>query len=414
MSRLKLLLLILVMVIKSSLLSSNIKMLSQITPKIKLGVDVLFEERIDLIKGKKIGLITNQTGVNSQLKSTIDLLFEYPDCQLLALFAPEHGIRGDVYAGVTVSDNIDPKTGVKIYSLYGAVKKPTPEMLKDIDVLIYDIQDIGCRSYTYIYTMSYCMEAAKENNIKFVVLDRPNPLGGELVDGNILDERFKSGIGRYPIAYVYGMTPGELAMYFNKEFNINCDLEVVKMKGWNRKMKFWDTGLVWVPTSPHIPQPTTPFYYPLTGIIGELKTVNIGVGYTQPFELIGAPWIDAYKLAEELNSRKLPGVVFRPVGFKPKYHNYANEQCYGVQVHIIDFSKVRPVEVGIHIMEALVKLFPQNNIFENTPVASFDKAMGTDQVRLMLKEGISAEEIIKSWKQGLDEFIKKRNKYLLY
>lgn len=384
------------------------------THRVKLGVDVLFEERTDLIKGKRIGLITNQTGVNSNLVSTIDLLYQYPDCQLLALFAPEHGIRGDVYAGIKVADNIDPKTGVKIYSLYGTTKKPTKEMLQDIDVLIYDIQDIGCRSYTYIYTMSYAMEAAKENNIKFVVLDRPNPLGGELVDGNILDPKFASGIGRYPIAYVYGMTPGELAMFFNKEFNINCDLEVVKMKGWNRKMKFWDTGLLWVPTSPHIPHAHTAFYYPLTGIIGELKTVNIGVGYTQPFELVAAPWIDNEKLANELNSKKLPGVVFRPATYQPKYHNFVNQQCYGVQVYITDYSKVKPVEVAVHIMEALIKLFPEKNIFENTPVDMFDKACGTDEIRLALKNGETATNIIKSWEKGIKEFIKKRQKYLLY
>jgi uncharacterized protein YbbC (DUF1343 family) len=375
----------------------------------------LLEEQTELIKGKHIGLITNHTGVDSKLRSTIDLLYTYPDAQLVALFAPEHGIRGDKFAGEPVTDEVDTKTGVKVYSLYGNVKKPTKEMLKDIDVLIYDIQDIGCRSYTYIYTMAACMEAAKENNIKFIVLDRPNPLGGELVDGNVLDPKFASGIGRYPIAYVYGMTVGELAMFFNTEFNINCDLTVVKMKGWNRKMKFFDTGLPWVHTSPHIPQNNTPFYYPLTGIIGELDSVNIGVGYTLPFELIGAPWIDHYKLAEELNLKKINGVYFYPIVYQPKYHNYANQKCYGVLIYITDYSVVRPVEVGIHIIEALIKLFPENNIFTIAKRTSgFDKAMGTDKVRTSLSSGVKAKEVINSWKEEINEFLKKREKHLLY
>jgi len=384
---------------------------------VKPGIEVLLEKRLELIKGKTIGLITNPTGVDSKFRSTIDLLHECKECKLIALYGPEHGIRGDFYAGEEVSDGFDPVTGVRIFSLYGASYKPTKEMLKEVDVLIYDIQDTGCRGYTYIYTMSYAMEAAKENDIKFIVLDRPNPLGGDLVDGNVLDPAFSSFIGRYPIAYVYGMTPGELAQYFNTEFNINCDLEVVKMEGWGRAMKYWDTGLAWIPPSMHIPRADTSFYSAITGILGELQTVNEGVGYTLPFEVVGAPWIDAYKLADELNNRNLQGVRFRPVVFEPRYHNFSKQKCRGIQIHILDYDKLRPVAIGIHIMEALQKFYPDKNIFapsNKSRAEMFDKAMGTDRVRSELVGGTSAQEIIKSWQSEIQEFMKKREKYLLY
>lgn len=281
--------------------------------KVKPGIDVLLEKKVDVLKNKNVGLITNPTGINSKLESTIDLLHNHPDINLKAIFGPEHGARGNVNAGDKVEDLVDEKTGIPIFSLYGKNRRPNQEMLKDIDVLVYDIQDIGSRSYTYIYTMSFAMEAAKENNIPFVVLDRPNPLGGNIVDGPILEKQYKSFVGYYPIAYTYGMTCGELAMFFNKEYDINCDLEVVKMEGWKRNMTFEDTGLQWVPTSPHIPHSISALYYPLTGIIGELHTIDIGIGYTKPFELIGQEWMDGTELAKELNSRNLEGVHFRPM-----------------------------------------------------------------------------------------------------
>ena len=387
-------------------------------PVVKPGIDMILEKHLGLIKGKKVGLITNPTGVNAQFTSSIDLLHQCKACELVALFGPEHGIRGDYFAGAQVGHTTDTATGVMTYSLYPRYKKPTPEMLKDVEVLLYDIQDIGVRGYTYIYTMAYAMMAAKENNIPIIVLDRPNPLGGNLVDGNILDPKFSSFIGMYPIAYVYGMTPGELALYFNKEFNIGAKLKVVKMKGWTRSMKYWDTGLPWVPPSTHIARPDSAFYCAITGIMGELHTVNEGVGYTLPFEIVGAPWINPQQLADDLNRRKLPGIYFRPISYEPRYFAFANQKCHGVQIHITDYDAVKPVQTCIHIMEAINKLHPDQHIFQNPKapnrIAMFDKAMGTDEVRLALEKGASAEEIIRNWQPALEKFLKTRAKYLLY
>jgi uncharacterized protein YbbC (DUF1343 family) len=387
-------------------------------PVVKPGIDMLLEKHIGLIKGKKVGLITNPTGVNAQFISSIDLLYRCKECKLVALFGPEHGIRGDYFGGERVENTTDTVTGVRIYSLYPRYKKPTPEMLKDVEVLLYDIQDTGNRGYTYIYTMAYAMMAAKENDIPIIILDRPNPLGGNLVDGNVLDPKFSSFIGMYPIAYLYGMTPGELAMYFNKEFDIGAKLKVVKMDGWKRSMKYWDTGLPWVPPSTHIPRPDSPFYSAVTGIMGELHTVNEGVGYTLPFEVVGAPWINPQQLANELNRRNLPGVYFRPISYEPKYFAFANQKCHGVQIHIINYDTIKPVQTGIHIMEAITTLYPEHNIFQNNKesarIRMFDLAMGTDEVRIALERGASAEEIINTWQPALEKFLKTRDKYLLY
>lgn len=385
-------------------------------PAVKLGVDVLMEKRLDLIKGKKVGLVTNPTGVDSHLRPTADLLASLPNVKLVALFGPEHGIRGGVQG--KIENSIDEKTSVPVYSLYGKTRKPTKEMLKDIEVLLFDIQDIGSRTYTYISTMELCMEAAAEFNVKFVVLDRPNPVNGLIVDGPVLDPKFKSFIGIGPIAYMHGMTIGELALYFNKEWNIGCNLEVVKMEGWRRDMTWRDTGLVWVPTSPHIPEMDTPWFYPITGIFGETPLVNIGVGYTLPFKLVGAPWMDAEKVSKALNDKHIPGVYFQPFYFKPYYLHYKDQFCKGFRIVITDEKKIKPVVVGYHIMETLMKMYPDNFNF-NLPgakqrIGAFDRANGTDKIRLMLEKGLPVEEIVASYQPELNEFIKKREKYLLY
>lgn len=381
---------------------------------VKPGIDILLEKEIELLKGKNVGLITNPTGVNSKLESTIDLLHNHPDIHLKAIFGPEHGARGNVNAGDKIDDLVDERTGIKIYSLYGKNRRPNSEMLKDIDVLVYDIQDIGCRSYTYIYTMSGAMESARENNIPFVVLDRPNPLGGNLVDGPILEKQYKSFVGMYPIAYVYGMTCGELAGYFNKEYDIDCDLHVVKMEGWKRSMTFEETGLQWVATSPHVPHSISALYYPTTGIIGELHTLDIGIGYTQPFELIGQTWIDGVELAKELNDRNLPGVYFRPIYYTPYYFKNEKKHLQGVQVHILDAAAIKPVEVQIHILKAVKKLYPEKDIFNENRNAMFDKVVGVSTLREDINKGRKAEEIIDDWQKELKKFIKKSKKYYLY
>ncbi len=390
--------------------NQNTVEISNITP----GIEVLLESHNELVSGKRVGLITNATGITSTFTTTIDVLYEAPDIALVALYGPEHGVRGDIEAGYTVHQYIDSETGVPVYSLYGQTRKPTPEMLANVDVLLYDIQDIGSRGYTYIYTMALAMEAAKESGKPFIVLDRPNPLGGNRVEGNVLDPEFSSFIGLYPIPYIYGMTVGELARLFNNEFNIQCDLTIVPMKGWKRDMLYEDTGLPWVPTSPHVPHSDTPLFVAATGCIGELGTVSEGVGYTSPFELIGAPWINGNELANHLNSINLPGVHFRPLTFKPFYHRFIKEQCSGVQIHITDKHKFSPSLFQLHLITILFQLYPDHDIFDTQRISMFDKAYGTDQVRKSIKNGISVENIISSWKADLVKFNLIRSKYLIY
>ncbi|MBN1541095.1 DUF1343 domain-containing protein [candidate division KSB1 bacterium] len=382
--------------------------------RVKPGIEVLMSEKLDLIKGKKVGLITNPTGITRSMESTIDVLVRHKEVELTALFGPEHGVRGDFDAGAHIETAFDPRTGIPMYSLYGQTRRPSPEMLQNVEVLIYDIQDIGCRSYTYIYTMAFAMQAAKEAGIPFIVLDRPNPLGGELVEGPMLDLDYRSFIGYYPIAYLYGMTVGELAAFFNREYEIDCDLTVVPMEGWKRSMRFEDTGLPWVPTSPHIPHPLSALYYPTTGIIGELNTFNIGVGYTKPFELLAAPWIDADELAAELNSRNLPGVSFRPIHYRPYYLHFKEELVHGVDIYIIRPDLFKPIATQVHMLTALQKLYPDQPFFETQRHRSFDKAAGSDQLRNLVLEGKSAKEIIDSWQDELQEFEQIRRKYLVY
>ncbi len=385
-------------------------------PVVKLGVDLLFEKHFELIKGKKVGLVTNPTGVDTKLRPTADLLAEHQDVSLVALFGPEHGIRGGVHG--RIEDSIDEKTSVPVYSLFGKIRKPTKEMLKDVDVLLFDIQDIGSRTYTYISTMKECMDACAENKIKFLVLDRPNPVNGIIVDGPMLEPGFESFIGIGNIAYMHGMTIGELALYFNKELGINCDLQVVQMEGWRRDMTWRDTGLVWVPTSPHIPEDDSPWFYPITGIFGETPLVSIGVGYTLPFKVVGAPWMDAEEISKALNDKNIPGVYFQPFYFKPYYRYFEGELCEGFKIIITNQETVKPVVVDYYIMEALLKMYPDNFNFDlpefQKRVKAFDWANGSDKVRLMLQKGVPVEEIVASYQPQVDEFLEKRERYLLY
>ncbi len=382
--------------------------------QVKPGVEVLLAERLDLIRGKRVGLITNPTGVTSQLVSTIDALHAHPEVKLVALFGPEHGVRGDVSAGNQVADMVDARTGIPMYSLYGANKAPTPEMLRTIDVLIYDIQDIGSRAYTYIYTMGLSMQAAAQQGIPFIVLDRPNPLGGDLVEGPILDERFKSFIGLYPIPYIYGLTAGELALYLNTEMKINAQLTVVPMQGWQRFMLFEDTGLPWVLTSPHVPHANTVFHIAATGCMGELSFVNEGVGYTLPFEVLGHTWIKGDELAAALNALRLPGVIFRPLYYRPYYFSLKDKQLSGVQIHLTNPRSFRPMLTQLHVLKTMLKLYPQQNIFNPERVRSFDQAVGTDSVRILLQSNTTPDSIYFSWKKELAKYREQRKAYLLY
>ncbi len=390
-------------------------------PKVKLGIDVLKERGFDILQGKNVGLITNPTGISADLQSTVDILFNAPGVKLVALYGPEHGIRGDIDAGREVNGFTDPRTGLPVYSLYGRTRRPTQEMLQGVDVLVYDIQDIGVRSYTYISTMGLAMEAAAEYGIKFVVLDRPNPLTGKKVEGTMLDPKFKSFIGAYPIPYVYGMTVGELAQMINGEKWLNgfkqCDLTIVPMKGWKRSMWWEDTGLAWIPTSPHIPHFFTTIFSVMTGLLGELGTANQGIGYTLPFELVGAPWIDGFALARYLNSAKIDGVMFRPISYIPFYKDTTGIRYNGVQIHIVNRDKLNLTQVQISILEALLRLYPDKNIFQRAKperINSFDKAVGSDEIRIALLNGTPVEELLNNINQQRAIFMIKREKYLIY
>ncbi len=389
--------------------------------RVKIGAEILIEKHLDLVKGKKIGIVTNHTGILPDGRHIVDVLNEVEGVRVVALFGPEHGIRGEVPDGKSISHGVDTKTGIPVFSLYGEVKKPTVEMLKDIDVLIFDIQDVGARFYTYISTMSYCMEACAEMGKKFIVLDRPNPIRGVYVDGPILEPKFKSFVGLHPIPVVHGMTVGELARMFNEEGwlenGVKADLTVVKMENYSRKLWFDQTGLPWVKPSPNMMTLRTAVVYTATCFI-EGTNVSEGRGTQHPFEWIGAPWIDGEKLASELNSYKLPGVKFEPISFVPTDiekvtidPKYEGEKCGGIYLNVYDREKFEPVKVGVYILYALKKLYPDKFKWRT---AGQDRLWGTDKVRLMIDEGRKPEEIIKIWKDDLKKFLSVRRKYLLY
>ncbi len=387
--------------------------------RIKTGIEVLKEQNFKILEGKRVGLITNPTGVDNDLKSTIDILHEAKNVKLVALFGPEHGVRGDVHAGDHVDNSNDPSTGVPVYSLYGKTRKATPDMLKGIDVLVYDIQDIGCRSFTYISTMGLAMEAAAENNIEFVVLDRPNPVNGLKIEGNVVEDGYYSFVSQFKIPYVYGLTCGELAMMLNNENMLKkqCKLHVVKMKGWKRKMDYTQTGLQWVPASPHIPHAHSAEFYPVSGILGELGYMSIGVGYTIPFQMFAAEWIKADEFAAKMNSLNLQGIKFRPIHLNPFYAVGQGKNLQGVQVHITDYKKVALSEIQFYIMQEIAELYPDKAVFNNADnkrFNMFDKVSGSDQIRLRFAKNNRFEDIKDYWYKDVESFKKLSKKYYLY
>ncbi len=382
-----------------------------------LGVDVFFSEGNYLeFKGKKVGLITNQTGINKGLESTLDLFLRNLD--VVAIFAPEHGLFGEVAAEKEVKGH---KIGkVPVYSLYGKTRRPSSEMLKGIDVLVYDIQEIGCRSYTYASTLYYVMEEAAKYKIPVVVLDRPNPLGGRLVDGPMLDPKVRSFIGYIDVPYCHGMTIGEMARYFNGEYNIRCQLHVVSMRGWKREMFFADTGLTWIPTSPYVPDADTSFFYATTGLIGGLSMLSIGIGYTLPFKVVGAPWISAKEFAQMLNKQNLPGVQFLPIHFTPQYGLYKGEVCQGAFIVITDRGKYKPVRIQCFILGIVKSLYPEifkKKIGELSKLKKelFCKAFGGEEIfSILLKEKYPAWKMAEYENERRVLYLEKRKKYLLY
>lgn len=388
--------------------------------QVKLGSEVLAGNHFKVLQGKRVGLITNPSGVNRRFASTIDVLRGAPGVKLVALFGPEHGIYGDAWAGDKVASTTDARTGLPVHSLYGATQKPTSEMLKGLDALVYDLQDTGCRSYTFVSTMGLAMEACGEAGLEFVVLDRPDPVGGERIEGPMLEDKFRSSVGRWKVPYVYGLTCGELARMINSEGWIKqpCKLTVVPMKGWKRWMVWRDTGLPWVPASPHVPQDESPLFQVATGMLGEIGGASTGIGYTLPFQCIAAPDVDPQKLANALNGYRLPGVHFQPTIYKPYYFTFKDEVIKGVQLYFTDPSGAPLTAINFYALEALKNVAGRDLFAEAVKAKKsfgmFDKVNGTDASRKALQGGTPAAEIVASWKAGEEAFRKQRKQYLLY
>lgn len=394
--------------------------------KVKPGIEVLEESGFYTLEGKRVGLVTNPTGVDSRLRSTIDILFKAPQVQLVALFAPEHGVRGDVYAGAKVDSSVDSKTGLPVHSLYGNTRKPTPEMLKGIDVMIYDIQDIGTRSYTFISTLGLVMRACAEKGISVMVLDRPNPLGGNKIEGPCVKDGFHSFVSQYKIPYIYGLTVGELAALINEEglncgqkgdeAPLHCDLCVVPMEGWTRDMLFHDTGLPWVATSPNIPYSESTLCYPSSGLCGEMYNyLNIGIGYTLPFATFAEEWVDADKLKARLDSYNIPGVAWRTIHYKPTSGRLNGKLIHGVQFYYIDFDSAPITLTQFYVMQAIKELYGREPFSSNSQRWSmFDKVCGSDKIRIEFTKRMKVEDMKSLWDADIKSFRELSSKYLIY
>lgn len=395
--------------------------------EVRPGIEVLERSGFKSLKGKKVGLVTNPSGVDSRLRSTIDILYAAPGVELVALFGPEHGVRGDSYAGDTVTDSRDPLTGLPVYSLYGRYREPSREMLSGIDVMVYDIQDTGSRSYTFISTLGLIMRACAKAGIDVMVLDRPNPLGGNKVEGSYVEEGFFSFVSQYRIPYIYGLTVGELARLINdeglnrgqkgNEVPLRCKLEVIPMEGWHRDMLYNDTGLPWVLPSPNIPYAETAVHYPSAGIIGEFGSyVNIGIGYTLPFAVFAAEWIDAELLKSLLDSYMIPGVAFRTIHFKPLYGRSCGKIVHGVQYYYTDYNAATITLTQFYVMQALMKLYPERNPFKSavSRLPMFDKVCGTDYIRNEFSRTFEVKDIVGFWNKDAEKFKALSRKYYLY
>lgn len=392
-----------------------------VATKTKPGIEVLRDNNFKQLEGKRVGLITNPSGVDNSLKSTVDILHEAENVELVALYAPEHGVRGDVHAGDHVDTFTDEATGVTVYSVYGKTRKPTKEMLEGVDVLVYDIQDNGCRSFTFISTMGVAMEACAEYGIEFMVLDRPNPIGGNKVEGNLVEPEWISFVSQFAIPYLYGLTPGELAVMLNEEKmladSVKTTLTVIPMEGWNRDMTFSDTKMPWVLPSPHIPQPESSYYYPVSGILGELGYMSIGVGYTLPFQMFAADWINAEAFSKKMNELNLAGMMFRPIHVKPFYATGKGENLQGVQAYITDADAANLSLVQFYVMEVLAEMYPEHKTFDHADKGRFnmfDKVSGSDQIRIRFSENHKVADIIDYWNKDAEAFKAKSKEYYLY
>jgi beta-N-acetylhexosaminidase len=382
---------------------------------IRLGLEVFLNSHTGMVTGKRTGLITHPGAIDHDLVGTVERL--HPAVNLVRLFGPEHGLRGEAQAGEAIPTYTDSLTGLPVFSLYGKTRKPTPEMLDGLDVLIFDMQDAGARFYTYLSTLAYVMQAAAENPLPLIVLDRPALLNGLHVEGPVLDPRYASFVGIYPIPLRYGMTIGEMARLFNTAFSIGCDLTVMPLEGWTRSLWFDDTDLPFVPASPNLPTLTSLTLYPGTCLI-EGTNISEGRGTTRPFEYIGAPWIAGERLAQRLNNLNLPGVRFRPVYFVPAFSKYQGELCSGVHIYVTNRHLLRPVEVGLHIIQQVIQQRPEQfawreawNAGERRPI---DLLTGSSRVREHLDSRGSIADLAASWGADLQAFREMRESFLLY
>lgn len=395
--------------------------------KVRPGIEVLESRGFEGLKGKRVGLVTNPSGVDRNLRSTIDILHDAKDVELVALFGPEHGVRGDAYAGDKVSDDVDPVTGVKVFSIYGKYREPSQEMLDGIDVMVYDIQDVGTRSYTFISSLGLVMRACAKKGIEVMVLDRPNPLGGLKVEGCCVEPGYYSFVSEFEIPYIYGLTVGELAIMVNEEgLNrgekgyepaLKCKLSVIPMDGWRRKMSYIETGLPWVLPSPNIPYPQSAVNYPSSGITGEFNNyLNIGIGYTLPFETFAAEWIDAEALKKELDSYNLPGIAFRIIHYKPIAGSSKGKLLHGVQFYYTDYEAADITLTQFYVMQAVNRLYPEHNPFEMSKdrIGMFDKVCGTDYVRRNFSKRMEVSDIIDYWNKDVKKFKTLSKKYYIY
>jgi uncharacterized protein YbbC (DUF1343 family) len=372
------------------------------------------------LDGRRVGVVCNPASVDGQLRHVADRLAAHPKARLSAIFGPQHGFRSDVQDNMIETQHAhDEVRRVPVYSLYSEVREPTPEMLRGLDVLVVDLQDVGVRIYTYIYTLANCLKAAKRDGIKVVVCDRPNPIGGVQVEGMVLVPGFESFVGMYPIPMRHGMTIGEIARLFNEHFAIGADLEVIAVEGWTREMYWDETGLTWIISSPNIPTFETTTVYP-GAVLFEGTNVSEGRGTTRPFELIGAPWVIAERFAEAMNRRELPGVFFRPALFEPTFHKHAKQGCAGCQIHMRDRWTFRPVEAGVALIDAFRSASPEQFAWKPPPYEyEFEKMpidclAGSSVLRQQIESGISPREIARSWQDDLDRFDAIRRKFLLY
>lgn len=378
---------------------------------VTLGNEIFLNDAWHDLRGRSVGVVTNQTGVTSGLETVVDAIRRNPQIALKAIYSPEHGLRGDQPAGAYVPSYVDERSTLPVYSLYGATRRPSAAMLEGIDVILFDIQDVGDRAYTYISTLAYVMTAAKALSKTVWVLDRPNPIGGTIVEGPVLDPKFASFIGLYPIPVRHGMTIGELAKLYNEHFGIGANLRVIAMKGYTREMLWPDTKLAWVQTSPNIPEWDTTLVYPATGLI-DSAGVNNGTGYTKPFKYAGAYKLDGLRLSDELNNRALPGVHFRAVSWVPMSGFWSGKTLTGVELVITDARAFRAVRAAVEILCAVRKIEPAALSIRSA--ASLDRDWGTDTLRRGLLDGLDADAILRAWEPATHAFEELRERFLIY